>query len=145
MNKYFQKLLLLLFVVAFSVFSAGASFALSIDDVKKGYFENYPADKNYPNVGDAFSRFFSNPRWTITKAVKDKPAPFFSGVALLDGNKAILNIYFIIENGHVAIDNIYVHGERRFCRIVKLLPKMANIFGNNTMSDDSLLAAVYSK
>lgn len=143
MHKGFRKLSLLLLVIAFSVFCAGTSFALGLDDVKKGYFEDYPADEGYPNIGDAFSGFFSHPKWTEGKSNKDEPVPVFKGVAELNGSNAKFEISFVTHDGNMFINEIYVNGERRFFRPVKILPNMANICGYNTMSDDDLLAAVY--
>ena len=68
----------------------------------------------------------------------------FKGVAKLNGRNTRFKVYFVInDDGLVYINEIYINSERRFFRPVKVVPKMASLFGYNTVSYDDILAAVY--
>lgn len=131
--------------VLLSLTTCNPSEALTVKDVEDGYFENYPKEEGYDDIGDVFNRVFHYAGWFVVKDKDGKDVPGFKGIAELKCVKNIkFEIYFVKHGDNVFINEIYVNGERRFFRPAKLLPCMSDLLGRNTMDDGEFLAAVYA-
>lgn len=143
MHNHIKKLVIVILIMVLSILLTNLSFAFGLNDVENGYFRDYPADEGYANVGEAFPRFFSHTKWVTVTNNEGVTVPGFKGIAQIDGNNAKFEIYFVMHDGYVFINEVYVNGERCFFRPVKMMPNMASLLGYNTLNDNDLLAAIY--
>ena len=62
------------------------------------YFKNFSSEDGYENVGDAFEKFFSRPKWEFDVGARSGigyyPIVYFTGVGKYQGSNALYKVTF---------------------------------------------------
>lgn len=137
-------------LIVFFILSCTAACALethSLEDLKKAYFQQYPASKGYVPLGEAFENSFISPKWWIQQNGEDGTStPFFGGQMYVDDRKIAVDVSFrFLSNGYAIIEDIYVDNRWVYSYLSKTNVQFVKAMGcSNEVSDSEFLSLMYS-
>ena len=105
--KLWQKVIIIIIVLAITVSVAKTCGSGNIDKVKNGHFKAYPD----VTIGKAFNHFFGNPKWSSFVTDDDEQMVEFSGEATLGDEDVNVEIQFEVDKKSFEISWLGVDGE----------------------------------